>query len=66
MSAIERPARCGCGRNPVMRSRVVEDDDVATWVECPGCQRAGAETIDSARNEAAAIAHWNGGKGRVW
>lgn len=63
---IERAARCGCGRNPVMRSRVIVDADVATWVECPGCQRAGAETIDSARNEAAAIANWNGGKGRVW
>lgn len=66
MIAIERPARCGCGRHPTMRSRVIADDDVSTWVECPGCQRAGAETIDSARNETAAIADWNCGKGRVW
>ncbi|MES2175091.1 MAG: hypothetical protein V4523_14250 [Pseudomonadota bacterium] len=66
MITIERPARCGCGRNPMIRSRVVDADDVQTWVECPGCQRAGGEAIDSARNEATAIANWNVGKGRVW
>lgn len=64
--AIDRAARCGCGRNPTIRSRMMGDNDVVTWVECPGCQRAGAETIDSARNDADAIAHWNSGKGRVW
>lgn len=61
-----RADRCACGRNPTIRSRVIADDNVSTWVECPGCQRAGAETIDSARDGAAAIAHWNNGKRKSW
>lgn len=69
MTATGRADRCACGRMPVLRSRVVPDPGdilIATWVECPGCQRAGAETIDSARNDADAIANWNNGKGKSW
>ncbi|WIW88979.1 hypothetical protein K3M67_03075 [Sphingobium sp. V4] len=61
----DRANRCGCGRMPVIRSKVL-DDDVLTWVECQGCRRTGAEAIDSARNDAAAVANWNNGKGREW
>ncbi|WP_314716626.1 hypothetical protein [Sphingobium yanoikuyae] len=66
IEAAVRADRCACGRNPIIRSRVVEDGDVSTWVECPGDQRAGAETIDSARNDAAAIVNWNNGKRKSW
>lgn len=51
---------------PVIRSRMMDGDGVSTWVECPGCQRAGAAAIDEARNDAVAVAHWNNGKGREW
>ncbi|ETI63005.1 hypothetical protein C100_14940 [Sphingobium sp. C100] len=61
-----RAVRCNCGRMPGLRSRILDGDSVSTWVECPGCRRAGAEAIDSARDDGAAIAHWNDGKGRNW
>lgn len=57
--------RCGCGRMPALRSKM-QGDDVATWVECPGCRRTGAPAIDSARNDGAAVQNWNNGKGRQW
>lgn len=61
-----RANRCGCGRMPGIRSKMADDDGVLTWVECPGCRRAGAAAIDSARNDAAAVEQWNKGKGREW
>lgn len=61
-----RADRCGCGRMPVIRSRKIDGDSVSTWVECPGCQRAGAAAIDDVRNDGVAVAHWNNGKGREW
>lgn len=66
-----KPDRCGCGRMPGLRSRARGGPpgdalSIETWVQCPGCGRAGAATVNVARDDSAAVANWNAGKGRVW
>ncbi|MFZ2995935.1 hypothetical protein [Sphingobium sp.] len=58
--------RCRCGRVPGTRSRQAAHNQHETWVQCPGCGRAGESVVETARDDASAVALWNDGKEREW